>query len=136
MLVPLYEWSDDICVGIPVIDVQHKNLVEILNRLHESIASGLAEHQIHEILQELVRYASEHFEQEESYLRLVHASSVESHIDMHNEFANYVMETEKALLGAGRAEAQELFYFLGSWLMHHIKQEDKVLSRFSHFFRS
>ena len=50
----LFPWSDTYSVKIGIIDMQHKNLVNILNDLHHAMVSGQGKQSLGKILSDLI----------------------------------------------------------------------------------
>ena len=46
----LFPWSETYSVKIGIVDMQHKNLVNIVNELHESMRAGHAKEKLGQIL--------------------------------------------------------------------------------------
>ncbi|MGD1098576.1 MAG: hemerythrin domain-containing protein, partial [Bryobacteraceae bacterium] len=64
-VTPFVTWNDSWLVGVREIDAQHKNLVSILNQLHEAAMQGHGNDVLGKILDSLVRYTTAHFAAEE-----------------------------------------------------------------------
>ena len=64
----LITWSDMLAVHIKGIDDQHKCLVDLVNRLHDSMKSGAGNSVIRPVLSDLLNYTSFHFATEEKYI--------------------------------------------------------------------
>ena len=58
-------WDDSFCVGIEGVDEQHRNLVEMINRLDAAVSAGRDEMEINEILKGALDYTQYHFATEE-----------------------------------------------------------------------
>ncbi|MCA9557536.1 MAG: hemerythrin domain-containing protein, partial [Myxococcales bacterium] len=61
----LFEWSDDYSVKVPSIDAQHKQLVGLLNELHDGMFSGAGMAHLESVLGGLIEYTAHHFAHEE-----------------------------------------------------------------------
>ena len=55
----LFCWSEKYHVGIAFADVQHKQLVDIINRLHQVLMEGKGRVVIGKTLDELIRYTTD-----------------------------------------------------------------------------
>ena len=65
----LITWDDKkYSVSVPSIDIQHKKLVDLINKLHNGMMTGTAKSLIKEIITELVDYTKTHFKYEEELL--------------------------------------------------------------------
>jgi hemerythrin-like metal-binding protein len=120
------KWRSEFDTGIQAIDADHRKLVDLLNQVQDAVETGGAQATLQKVVRELVDYVTQHFDREEKMLEACNYPKLESHIDLHLDFAGRV----RSLLGhdfasADKAEAQELMTFLSGWLIDHILQEDR-----------
>jgi len=64
--IDIFPWNENFETGVPAIDAQHRQLVELLNRLASQVAAGASADELDKILDELTDYAVYHFETEEA----------------------------------------------------------------------
>ena len=120
-----FPWSDDYLVHVRVIDNDHKDLVQIVNNLHESIKTGSSRAEIGRIIAGLATYVSEHFEREEGLMAQYDYPGMAEHKRMHRRLARtvhairYLFKENPAQIDPGK-----LLKFLRNWLVHHILGED------------
>jgi hemerythrin len=67
-MAPL-EWKDDYSVGIPAVDHEHKELIGLVNQLHQALTSEKPDIEVSEIFGDLFRTISSHFALEERFMR-------------------------------------------------------------------
>lgn len=60
-------WSDELVIGIPVIDAQHQRIVEYINTV-EHVQKTKSQKELLELMDELVDYTVSHFAFEESLM--------------------------------------------------------------------
>jgi hemerythrin len=127
----LFTWSDDLSVGIQEIDEQHKELVLLLNRLHDAVVARHGSAACVEILNQLAEYTRVHFIVEESLMRILHYPDFEQHKGEHEALVEQVVALQQKL-GSGQAAITfELLHFLKLWLTKHIAGSDR---RYASFF--
>jgi len=125
------EWSDELSVGIEEIDVQHKILVELVNRLYDETIVKKAELTVlDEILHELVEYTIIHFAVEESLFRIFDYPATEIHTKHHDDLKLQVLDLQKKVRSGEVTVNTKLLLFLKNWLQHHILEEDKLYGPF------
>jgi len=117
-----FEWTSDLDTRIPVIDRQHRRIVDYINRLAGAIDAGSRD-DVGEVLEELVDYTMTHFAFEEELMEMVDHPYIETHRRTHKLFADK-MESYKARFQGGEDVAPELNATLRSWLINHIKHDD------------
>ena len=64
----LLEWNENLSVGVPSIDKQHKALLGLLNELFDATQAGRGQVVLGKVLKELADYTVYHFQYEESPL--------------------------------------------------------------------
>ena len=131
------EWSDAMETGIPVIDQQHRYLVDTLRdanlRLLQNHESALLE----EIAHDLLRYAIIHFEtEEECMVRYGYVAAkpeiAATHIAQHRDFSRRVVAICDQLRERQQVSRIEVLRFLNEWLRNHVLGIDQ---RLGHFLR-
>lgn len=125
------EWSDLFSVSIGKIDHQHKDLVQILNDFHGAFVSGAGTGHAFATLNRLVKYAEDHFSNEETLMEEVHYPGLIKHKLEHERLLKEIFELEEKLEKKERELDSELFEFIKNWLLHHILEFDKQLE--AHF---
>ncbi|MFO7896996.1 MAG: bacteriohemerythrin [Candidatus Cloacimonadales bacterium] len=128
----LIEWDESIKLEIAEIDAQHQKLVEIINRFFSAMSRAEGFQVLSEILTELADYGVYHFQTEEKYFAEFDYEFTAEHKREHQAFVAKIQELQSAFR-SGRIKAEgsdkilsvELFTFLKSWLINHIKIEDQ-----------
>ncbi len=59
-----YQWNDSMSVGVALIDNDHKALIHLINRLHESVSAENAYDVLDDLLSRLIDYIDIHFTRE------------------------------------------------------------------------
>ena len=120
-----FVWNESYSIGHELVDAQHRQLFEIINRLaiYDQASTNLE--LISQILSQLTEYASFHFETEESYLEKIACANLVSHKQEHRQFRIKVMELCKAALENKDVTVEEIFNYLSDWLVNHILDTDQ-----------
>jgi methyl-accepting chemotaxis protein len=121
---PLIVWDETIATGIGIIDEQHKELVGLINRLNGAMQQGTGKAVVGEILDELGRYATFHFSQEESLFDKYGYPEAEEHKAVHRKLLGEATEFIERFQSGQTAMSRDLFFFLKDWLTNHIKGVD------------
>lgn len=113
------EWSDNYSVGVASLDAQHKELVRLINRLHDDDERG---DDLTPVLDRLDWYVHYHFSFEESLMKAAKYEGFDEHIGEHREFENWLRTSRRAMTSG--MDIQELSRiiadFLKNWLRKHI----------------
>ena len=128
----IFPWNENFNTGLSVIDVQHRKLVELLNKLASHLAYGQDIPELNMVFDELTDYAQYHFNTEESVWRkyLPEDELTASHTKTHQEFVAEIL----ALRGkqdslATEQVIEEIVIFLTHWLAFHILDADKHMAK-------
>ncbi|MCX7174491.1 MAG: bacteriohemerythrin [Proteobacteria bacterium] len=127
----LFQWKPQFDTGIDTVDQQHRQLVDLINRLGTVAVVGQnMEATISPILGELTDYAFNHFSEEEDLMenRGVDQRHIEHHQRQHSRFIEQVEEIWN-LRGSQQDPIGILGDFLSSWLTSHILEEDQSMAR-------
>ncbi|MCP5125503.1 MAG: bacteriohemerythrin [Gammaproteobacteria bacterium] len=121
------EWSPALSVGDAMLDQQHQKLVEMINTLHDAMATQSAQVQIKELLDSLVEYTQKHFGYEEERMRSANYPHLARHQRLHTDLLNQVGALYDKFK-RGKKINMELMQFLKDWLVNHIQKTDKQYS--------
>ncbi len=125
-------WDPKFELGIPVIDAQHKKLVELCNTLYQELMQTQTtttpdyKTALAEALHECVDYVKTHFKDEETLLRAAGYSGYEQQKMQHEEFVKKILETSGTFDKITFTGGIEFVKFLYSWILTHIAHEDKL----------
>ena len=126
----LFPWAEKYKIGILFVDVQHKQLVDIINRLHGAMAAGKGKDQLDATLQELIRYTKSHFSAEEKILRSHLYPDLKAHHEEHERLTAAVVEFRRKLANNKIGLSIGVMDFLKDWLGNHILGVDKKYAPF------
>jgi hemerythrin len=132
MVMSVFAWKAEYSVGIRQIDDQHKQLVAMINDLHEAMAEGKGRDILGEILAKLIVYTKEHFASEEALMEKHGYPDFPSHKVAHAKMTKKVMELQKEFEASDVKHSIEVGRFLQQWLNKHILETDKQYSSFLH----
>ncbi len=116
-------WTDQLNVGIEVIDQQHRRIVEYINQLDDARTNGSSKEEIGYLINDLVDYTISHFGFEESMQEEAQYPFFKSHKKVHDLFAQRVSEFQ-VRFDKGEDISKALNSMLVTWLFNHIKRDD------------
>ncbi len=128
----LFDWSADYELDIPQIDAQHKELVNMINTLYESIREDHSSQTVNQTLNRLLRYVEVHFETEEALMRQRRYPGYDNHLLLHKYLRDKVLDLKKEQLQGREIATFELLNFLVDWLKNHIANADVAIARYIH----
>ncbi len=124
----LFEWSQDLELGVTAMDDQHKVLIDKINKLIE----GLTEEKGNTLQEfsELAKYVIFHFDEEEKYMEGIGYPGLDLHKTIHKQLLEKVSVFQEEL-EAGKLDNDKLINFLKMWLRSHIMGIDMKYGTFS-----
>ncbi|MBH1963746.1 MAG: bacteriohemerythrin [Comamonadaceae bacterium] len=118
----ILHWVPELDTGITEIDVQHKRIVDYINKLHE--LKGTHDREVlGDVIAETVDYTISHFAFEESMIENAGYMFAGPHKKVHELFTRKVAEMQSRF-DAGEDVTNELHGMLSRWLFNHIRNED------------
>lgn len=117
------EWTQDLESGIPVIDAQHKRIVDYINELSTACQTG-NEKETQNVIEGLLDYTITHFQFEEDLQEKAGYPFLKAHRRIHEIFMKKVAAIRERSAN-GEDIAYELLDLLNGWLVSHIKSEDR-----------
>lgn len=121
----MFEWKDEYSVNIREIDEQHKQLVAMINELHEAMMQQRGQDVLGGLLNNLVSYCNNHFATEERLMEAHGYPDYAPHKTKHKKMTAKVLELNNDLKSGKRNITIEVSQFLKDWLDKHILGTDK-----------
>jgi hemerythrin len=115
-------WTKDLDTGIEVIDGQHKQIVEYINKLDDAKLT-LNRSVIKKVISDTIDYTVSHFGFEETLIEDAGYEFVRPHKRVHELFIKRVSEY-KDRFENGEDVADDLHDLLFRWLFSHIRNDD------------
>ncbi len=123
-------WSSDLETGVRAIDLQHEELIGMLNELDAAHANGCAQAVLDDVLQRLGTYVIFHFGTEEALMAGLssQAEHARQHRQEHAAFVARLDEIRSQDHGDGQRTTEALIDYLNAWLYQHILKSDRELA--------
>lgn len=123
-------WPEDLSCGVDEVDIQHRNLIALLNQLIDLDPSVCGPAYIDCLLNEFAAKTKAHFQFEENYLRGNNPSQLESHQQLHEILLDQMEEFFSTL----RTENFDclpvrLERGLVPWLLEHVINVDSKMAK-------
>ena len=122
-----FEWTDAIELGHPLIDAQHKRLLELAEAVVDPLMNSKAHQAGAAEMQSLLKYGQQHFAMEEELMRAAGYPGSAVHSNQHASLQKE-LETYCARVKYGQnTNPAGLIAFLWNWLVLHIDSADRNL---------
>ena len=116
-------WKDSYCIGIPIIDEQHRCIVSIINSIHYFVAEHRELDVLESIINMMLQYTVIHFNTEEAMLKEAGYPSIEEHVLLHKQLINQLKSVSHEAMQD--CDVGPLLKLLRAWWLSHINQEDR-----------
>lgn len=131
-------WTEDLSVGVDLIDQQHKTWFEKADQLFEAGKQGKAKDFIAQMLQFLDEYTKMHFHDEEKYMLSIHYPEYETQKKLHSGFIEELAKLKKEYEQSGGnivviINANQMVI---NWLTKHISTQDKKIGAYAKSLKS
>lgn len=123
-------WNDSLSVRVAHMDLQHKRLVEIGNVIAEHLQPDADRGALANAFDALVDYTRYHSSAEEKLMTLYAYPGAEEHCLQHAELVRQVNDYAAAVLAGGVPDQADFLGFFESWLLRHIRDEDREYGEF------
>jgi hemerythrin len=120
----LFHWSTWLSTGVEKFDEQHKKLIGMVNDLHNAMSEGKGEDVMLEIINGLIAYTVDHFNDEEEFMTANKFSGYAEHKKEHEDLKSTVTGF-MVKYNNHEVSTLDLYEFLTNWVTNHILVTDK-----------
>ncbi|MCL2192588.1 MAG: bacteriohemerythrin [Treponema sp.] len=123
-------WEDRFAVGIPLVDNQHKELLNLANALHDTCRQGkeFVPEGFKKTAGAAVEYVKVHFSTEEKIMERVNYPGMAEHKAEHQKFVRKVLEEVRNFEDGVSFVPNRFVAFLKDWILSHIALMDKKMA--------
>jgi hemerythrin len=127
--VSLIVWREDFTIGLPDVDLEHRELIKMINTLHGSLKPDADVARIVEALGEIHARIAAHFALEEREMRRLNYASTAEHKDDHERLLDDILDIMDTLELPADYDAEALGRRLSNWFSEHFRTFDARLHR-------
>ena len=121
-------------VGVKLLNNDHKQLVNLINTLHEGLVTGLPKPELENAFERLVTYTRIHHENEERLLADAGYHGLQIHKHEHGQMLEQLLEMQiRFINNAQLGVDMEIMHQLRVWLFKHVQGSDQ---RFIHHLKT
>ena len=128
----LIRWQDSFNLGIPEIDLEHEELVDLINVVHARSADPNGRTGIDDALGQIVARVSAHFANEERTMLALEFAEYWTHKDHHDQLLDQLSGIIAQYEVKRDLDADTLSQRLESWFIVHFRTFDARFHRFAH----
>ncbi len=125
----LLQWKDEYSVGIDAVDYEHKELIALINRLHDELGGEAAKLTVPKFFGDLLEGISAHFALEEKFMRERGYDQLDQHKRDHERLLDEIREIMDAFEDAEKFDSAKVATRLEAWFSRHFETYDARLHR-------
>ncbi len=125
----LIAWRDEFTIGLPDVDHEHRELIAMINALHESLGPAADAEMVVAALGEIHARTAAHFALEEREMRKLDYLSVTEHKDDHERLLDDILDISDTVKSPADYNPEALGRRLSTWFTEHFRPHDARLHR-------
>ena len=125
----LVEWKDEYSLGVPDIDHEHRELIELINELYESVSAAGTEMNALDFLGELYARITAHFALEEKLMREARYDEYPDHKADHERLLDDIRDLMDDYEDGVYVDVEEFGKRLDEWFSEHFRTRDARLHK-------
>ena len=123
------KWKAEYLLGIQKIDDEHDELLKLISNVESALEMQLESAIIHLVVLDLKRFATRHFDSEETMMRAYGYKDIATHARAHLHFIKKLDEIDYHTLN-GLAGRKQLLKYLREWFVSHLNGADREYGDF------
>ena len=123
----LITWKDEFSVGVAAVDLEHRELIELINGLDADMQEDATQSTVVESLGEIYARIASHFALEEKIMREAHYDGFAVHKQDHELLLDELLDVIDSVDDAGRYDRTGLSRDLDRWFSDHFRTHDAKL---------
>jgi hemerythrin len=131
----LLEWHDEDSVGIKELDIQHQNILNLINSLQADDDDGDFD-KLSLVISSMIHHSYTHFASEERYLLEADYPDFKHHVLEHVTFIMRTLELSLKIKEGAKGSRMELLHYLKDWYSKHILGMDRLYIPFLKDFKN
>ena len=120
----LFNWAEAYSVRVPELDRQHRGLMDLINQVHDGIASGKPRLSLEPVVETLIAFTHSHFQSEEWMMRESQYPEYQQHVAEHEELMRKLRQLQTDLRAGRVRMSLSVKEFLSTCIRHHLEGGD------------
>jgi hemerythrin len=123
----LLKWKPSYSLGIPSVDLEHRELIRLINNVYGHLGDQSGPDQIDACLEDIYAGIASHFALEEKHMREAKYQEFEAHKDEHEDLLDQLRDMMDEFLDNPASGRETLETTLGDWFSRHFSTFDARL---------
>jgi hemerythrin-like metal-binding protein len=125
----LIEWKDEFATGVPDVDSEHRQLIDLINALHVAVTREDVNYTVMDFLGQIYARISGHFALEEKIMRERRYDQYEDHKTDHERLLDELRDIMDDYEEHAYYSDEEFTRVIESWFTQHFKTRDARLHK-------
>jgi hemerythrin-like metal-binding protein len=125
----LLEWKEYFSTGIEAVDHEHRELIALVNRLHEELMAAPSQPSVEAFFGDVLKGISAHFALEERFMREQRYDGLKDHKADHERLLDEIRDIMDSCLQVEKIDQNELAARLDAWFSRHFETHDARLHK-------
>lgn len=125
----LLQWNDKFSVGVEAVDHEHKELIDLINKLHDELSASGSRMTSSLFFGDLLRAISAHFALEERFMRDNNYDQLQQHKGDHERLLDEIRDIMDDFEDDQEIGSAELSNRLNAWFSRHFETHDARLHK-------
>ncbi len=125
----LLHWEDRYSVGIAAVDHEHKELIDLINRLYDEAAARRSKDTVIGFFGDLFKAISAHFALEERFMRERGYDQLTQHKNDHERLLDEIRDIMEGFQANSTFDDRLLAEALDAWFSRHFERHDARLHK-------
>ncbi len=126
------QWREEFGVDIEEVDIEHRELIELIRTLQGNLPDDAETEQILDVLDDIYAHIAAHFALEEKMMRRANYAALADHQEDHETLLDDLREIMDEVEDDGVLDQTQLTDDLDRWFSDHFKTHDAKLYRSGH----
>jgi hemerythrin-like metal-binding protein len=128
----LIQWKEDFSVGVPAVDLEHRELITLINAAHAQMQRNRRPEKVGEFLWEIYARITAHFALEEKIMRDKSYDQYAEHKRDHEQLLDEIRDIMDAYDDGKLYDEPQFARVLSEWFIGHFKTHDARLHKHLH----
>ncbi len=124
------EWKESYKFNIENIDTQHKNIIDLFNKLYHAVEIKLGSAVVIKIIETLKNYSKLHFKDEELLMQEYKYTDYNNHAQLHARLIKDLENLIQKIKNDSGISYPKILVYLKDWILNHLIKEDKIVYDF------
>lgn len=125
----LLEWKEQYSLGVPAVDHEHRELIDLINALYASVKGPATNVTVIDFLGELYARISAHFALEEKIMRDSHYDQYRDHKTDHERLLDDIRDLMDDYEDGVQVDVEVFGKHLDEWFSEHFRTRDACLHK-------